>query len=191
MSLARLLADVRACEVCAADLPCGPRPVVHAHRGARLMIIGQAPGRRVHETGIAWNDPSGDRLRAWLGLDKDVFYGEGVALMPMGFCYPGTGASGDLPPRPECAPLWHRPLLDALPNVELTLLLSRYAHVAYLGSRIEKTVTATVARWREFLPAYLPMPHPSPRNNRWLRKNAWFEAEVVPDLRARVAAMGL
>jgi uracil-DNA glycosylase len=187
MKLKRLLADVRACEVCAENLPLGPRPIVSAHEEARILIIGQAPGKRVHESGVPWDDPSGTRLRQWLGIDDKVFYSKQVALIPMGFCYPGTGRSGDLPPRPECAELWHAQLLSRLPNVRVTLLLSRYALKAYLGPRMKRNLTETVRAWKEYLPAYLPMPHPSPRNNRWLKQNPWFETDVLPDLRRRVS----
>lgn len=189
MRLDRLLTEVRACEVCVEHLPLGARPILSAHTEARLLIIGQAPGKRVHESGVPWDDASGKRLRAWLGIDERAFYGKRVALVPMGFCYPGTGRSGDLPPRKECAELWHERLLGLLPEVQLTLLLSRYAHVAYLGPRIKRTLTDTVAAWREYLPRYLPLPHPSPRNNRWLKQNPWFEEEVVPTLQARVATL--
>ncbi len=184
-----LLSDIRACEVCSEHLPLGPRPVLSAHRDARLLIIGQAPGKRVHESGVPWGDPSGDRLRAWLGVDKRVFYSKRIALIPMGFCYPGTGRSGDLPPRPECAPLWHEPLLEKQGGIKLTLLLSRYAHAYYLGTRQKKNLTETVKAWREYTPAILPLPHPSPRNNIWLKKNPWFPAEVLPYLRRRVTML--
>lgn len=182
-----LLQDIRRCEICREHLPCPPRPVVQVAPEARLLIIGQAPGRRVQESGIPWDDPSGKRLREWLGIDADTFYDPNkVALVPMGFCYPGTGKSGDLPPRPECAPQWHEPLLAALPDVQLTLLLSQYALTNYLKDRRKKTLTATVQAWREFAPEFLPLPHPSPRNNLWLRKNPWFPEDVLPYLRQRV-----
>lgn len=188
----RLMQDIRDCDVCRAHLPLGPRPTVQANPEARLLIIGQAPGRRVHESGIPWDDPSGRRLREWLGMDEATFYdGSKVALVPMGFCYPGTGKSGDLPPRPECALRWHESLLGALPRVELTLLLSQYAIREYLGSGRKKTLTETVRAWQEYAPQYIPLPHPSPRNNRWLRKNPWFEEDVLPYLRQRVAALHL
>jgi uracil-DNA glycosylase len=152
--------------------------------------VGQAPGTRVHQTGIPWDDPSGDRLRAWLGADRDVFYDERrFAIVPMGFCYPGRGRSGDLPPRPECAPLWHPKLRPLLPEIGLTLLVGQYAQAHYLGSRRHGTLTETVRAWREFLPEFLPLPHPSPRNTRWLAVNPWFERDVVPELRARVHAL--
>jgi uracil-DNA glycosylase len=160
---------------------------------ARLLVIGQAPGTRVHATGIPWNDPSGDRLRSWLGLDPGVFYDQSkVAIMPMGFCYPGRGHSGDLPPRPECAPLWHDRILAHLPAIELTLLIGRYAQDRYLGARRRDSLTETVKAWREYLDdGYLPLTHPSPRNRLWLKNNPWFEAEVVPFLKNRIAGMHL
>lgn len=183
----QLLSDIRACQVCAAHLPHGPRPVVQASPQATLLIIGQAPGRRVHETGIPWNDPSGDRLRDWLQLPRDVFYDEQrVAIIPTAFCYPGKGKSGDLPPRPECAPLWHPRLMQALPNVQLTLLIGRYAQEFALGEQCKRTLTETVAAYQQYLPRYLPLPHPSPRNQSWWKANPWFETDVLPVLRERV-----
>lgn len=182
-----LLAEVRACRLCAAQLPLGPRPVLCADTRARVLIVGQAPGTRVHETGIPWNDPSGDRLRAWLGVDREAFYdGRRFAIIPTGLCYPGRGRSGDLPPRPECAPLWHPRLEALLPDIGLTLLIGQYAQAYYLGGRRKATLTATVRAWREFLPEYLPLPHPSPRNTHWLQVNPWFERDVIPVLRRRV-----
>ena len=183
--LATALTEARACQVCAAHLPLGPRPVVRASTSAPLLIIGQAPGTRVHETGVPWNDPSGDRLRDWLGLDRDAFYDESrIAIMPMGFCYPGVDKSGgDKPPRKECAPLWHDLLLGLMPGVELTLLVGMYAQRRYLGDRAARSLTETVRGWRDYLPDYLPLPHPSWRNTAWLRKNPWFDAEIVPYLR--------
>jgi uracil-DNA glycosylase len=181
-----LLREVRACRLCEAHLPLGPRPVVQLGGGARILIIGQAPGTRVHNTGIPWNDPSGDTLRRWLEVGREQFYDpELFAIMPMGFCYPGKGKSGDLPPRPECAPTWHQRILDALPHIELTLLIGQYAQRYYLGNRYP-TLTETVRHWREFAPTQLPLPHPSPRNRRWLRDNPWFEQEELPALRERV-----
>ncbi len=182
---------MRACRVCAAQLPLGPRPVLRAGAGARLLIIGQAPGTRVHETGIPWNDRSGERLRDWLAVDRDTFYDqERVAIVPMGFCYPGRDPrGGDKPPRPECAPLWHPPLTAALPAVELTLLVGLYAQTRYLGTRRRSTLTETVRAWHDYGPDSLPLPHPSWRNTAWLKKNPWFEAELLPELRARVAAL--
>lgn len=185
-----LLARVRACTVCAAYLPNPPRPILIASPGARLLIVGQAPGRRVHETGIPWNDPSGDLLREWLGMSREAFYGDPrIAIVPTGLCYPGTVNGSDLPPRPECAPLWHPPLRAAMPGIRLTLLVGAYAQAYYLGERRGRTLTDTVAAWRDFAPDYLPMPHPSPRNRGWLKLNPWFEAEVLPVLRERVGSL--
>jgi uracil-DNA glycosylase len=188
----RLLKDVRACAVCAAHLPLGPHPVVRMAPSARLLIIGQAPGTRVHETGIPWNDRSGDQLRAWLGLDRDIFYDETrIAIMPMGFCYPGRDArGGDSPPRPECAPLWHERLLRHLPAVELTLLVGQYAQARYLGPRRKTTLTETVRNWTAYLPdRLLPLPHPSWRNTGWQKRQPWFAAELLPALREQVARL--
>jgi len=186
--LEKLLAEARACRLCAEHLPLGPRPVLRAAASARLLIVGQAPGTRVHETGIPWNDRSGDRLRDWLQIPAEVFYDESkVAIVPMGFCYPGVDAKGgDRPPRPECAPLWHPPLREALQQVELTLLVGMYAQAHYLGRRRQKTLTETVRHWRDYLPEFLPLPHPSWRNTAWLKKNPWFEKDLLPELRRRV-----
>ena len=183
-----LLARIRACRVCAEALPLGPRPVVRAADSARVMIVGQAPGTRVHETGIPWNDRSGERLRSWLALPPERFYDETrIAIVPMGFCYPGkVERGGDKPPRPECAPLWHEPVLAALPKVELTLLIGLYAQGRYLGRRRKGSLTDTVRSWRDYSPELVPLPHPSWRNTAWLRKNPWFETELLPDLRRRV-----
>jgi uracil-DNA glycosylase len=187
-SLDLLLAEVRACRHCARMLGYEPRPVLRARATARLLIVGQAPGTKVHETGIPWNDPSGDRLRAWLALDRETFYDESrVAIIPMGLCYPGRAPrGGDLPPRPECASLWLDRLLAHLPRLELTILVGGYAQRHYLADRAKPSLTETVRAWREYLPRYIPVPHPSFRNNRWLRDNPWFESEVVPYLRERV-----
>lgn len=192
-SLAQLLEDIRACRLCAEDLPCGPRPVVQAGRSARLRIVGQAPGRKVHETGIPWNDASGDRLRLWLGLSEARFYDpRRVAIIPMGFCYPGKAGSGDNPPRPECAPHWHDRLDAELPDIALTLLIGHYAQACYLGRRRRSTLGETVRAWRDYLPlGYIPLPHPSPRNQPWLAKNPWFEKELLPGIRAAIDALGL
>ena len=184
-----LLARIRACTICAAHLPAGPRPIIAGHPSARIVIIGQAPGRKVHASGIAWDDASGRNLRAWMAMSEEVFYDPAqVALVPMGFCYPGTGRSGDLPPRPECAPEWHAPLLDAMPNIQLTLLIGMYAQRQYLGTAAKKTLTETVAASAEYGPGFLPLPHPSPRNNIWQRRNPWFGTDVLPTLQERVAA---
>lgn len=185
-SLTALLRDVRACTICAPALEHGVRPVVRARASARILVAGQAPGRRVHASGVPFDDPSGERLRAWMGVSKDEFYDERrVAIVPMGFCYPGTGNSGDLAPRPECAPAWRAALLERLPKVQLTLAIGQYAIAWHLeGSR--RPLTEVVRGWRQHRPALLPLPHPSPRNNLWLRNNPWFEAEVLPYLRRRV-----
>lgn len=181
-----LLKEVRACKVCEPSLPLGANPVIQASSSAKLLIIGQAPGTRVHETSIPWNDPSGNRLREWLALDKETFYDPNkIAIMPMGLCYPGKGKSGDLPPRKECAPLWHQRVLDQLPNIEMTLLIGQYAQNYYLSDK-PKNLTETVQQWQRWAPNCLPLPHPSPRNTLWLKKNPWFEAEVVPFIRSYV-----
>lgn len=186
-SFESLLLDVRSCTICAGHLPLGPRPVVQVHPAARILIVGQAPGRRVHETGLPFNDPRGDRLRDWTGMSRDVFYDDRkVALVPMGFCYPGTGKAGDLPPRPECATTWREVLLSRLRKLELTLVIGQYAHAYHLKDRAP-TLTESVRNWRTYWPRIVPLPHPSPRNNMWLRRNPWFEQEVIPALRERVA----
>lgn len=187
-SLKTVLAEARACTHCAEHLPLGPRPVLRASASARIVIIGQAPGTRVHETGIPWNDPSGDTLRAWLDIDRETFYDESrIAIVPMGFCYPGRmPRGGDAPPRPECAPMWHARLLAALPHIEATILCGQYAHAYYLEGRKKRTLAETAAAWREYAPAMWPLVHPSPRNRLWLKRNPWFESEVVPALRAHV-----
>ncbi len=188
-NLKKLLTEIRACQVCSAHLPHAPNPIVRAHANARLLLIGQAPGRRVNETGIPWNDPSGDTLREWLQLSREQFYDERlVAIVPSGFCYPGTGKSGDLPPRPECAPLWHAPLLAAMPKIKLTLLIGGYAQAYYLKEDIQPTLTETVANYVVYLPQFLPLPHPSPRNRLWFKRNPWFTDEVLPLLQKRVRA---
>ncbi len=181
-----LLTRVRACRLCEPELPLGTRPVLQLHPDARILIAGQAPGRRVHETGVPFDDPSGTRLREWLGIERERFYDpHTVALLPMGFCYPGTGKNGDLPPRPDCAATWRQPLLDQLPRIELTLVLGQYAQAWHLDGRRE-SVTTRVRNWRMHWPRVVPLPHPSPRNNRWLVQNSWFESELLPVLRARI-----
>jgi len=186
-SFASLLADVRGCVLCTEQLPLGPRPIIQAHPLARILIAGQAPGRKVHETGVPFNDASGERLRAWLGLSRQVFYdAKQVAILPMGFCFPGTGRSGDLPPRPECAPTWRTALLSRLKNLELTLVIGQYAQAYHLPDEAG-SVTAAVQAWRKNWPHIVPMPHPSPRNNLWLRRNPWFERDLIPALRTRVS----
>ena len=186
-TLAALLRDVRACELCAANLPLGPRPILQCHSAARILIAGQAPGRKVHESGVPFQDASGDRLRSWLGITPDVFYDERkIAILPMGFCFPGTGASGDLPPRPECAPAWRRELLSHFRTLQLTLVIGQYAQLYHLpGSG--SSVTEIVQSWSKQSPSIFPLPHPSPRNNRWIIQNPWFAQELLPALKARVA----
>lgn len=182
-----LLANIRSCKVCAEYLPLGSRPVVVAHPDSKIAVIGQAPGTKVHASGIPWDDASGKQLRKWLNVPDDVFYNETLfAITPMGFCYPGKGNSGDLPPRKECAPLWHLPLFDKMPNIELVLLIGMYAQNYYLGDKAKRTLTETVNNYPEYLPKYFVLPHPSPRNRLWLTKNPWFEKEVVPELEKRV-----
>ena len=188
--LAALLDEVRGCRLCAPHLPHPPRPVLRAEAGARILIVGQAPGRRVHESGIPWNDPSGDRLRGWLELDRETFYdARRIAIVPTGFCYPGTVGGADLPPRPECAPLWHPRLMRHLPRLELRILVGRYAQAYALGRHCRGSVGETVAAWREFAPAVFPTPHPSWRVTNWLKRNPRFETEVLPALRARLRAL--
>ncbi len=183
-----LLKDIRSCTICSEYLPKGPRPIVAGSDKSKLLIIGQAPGRRVHESGIPWDDPSGDHLRSWLSVDKSTFYDEDqIALMPMGFCYPGSGKSGDLPPRPECAEHWHDKMISGLKGVELTLLVGQYAQKHYLQKRFKSNLTETVRSFKDYKPEFLPLPHPSPRNRIWMKKNEWFEKEVLPYLQRRVA----
>lgn len=188
----RLVAEIRACEICRAHLPNPPRPVFQAEPSARILIVGQAPGRKVHDTGIPFNDPSGDRLRHWLGVSRETFYDPALfAIIPMGFCYPGTGKGGDLPPRPECAEHWRTELLAELPSIRLTIVLGRYAHDWHLGKKSPaKPLADTVRDWRHHLQSDIaPMPHPSPRNIRWFKANPWFEADMIPAVRTRVAEL--
>ena len=194
--LESLLSEIRACRICEAHLPLGPRPVVVARGPARILIIGQAPGTKVHATGIPWNDRSGDTLRGWMAVDRETFYDpDRIAILPMGFCYPGVMPSkngksgGDAPPSPECAPAWHERVLAHLPNIDLVLLAGMYAQARYLGERRKHTLTETVASWREYGPKLLPLPHPSWRSGNLIRKNPWFETELLPELRSRVAAL--
>lgn len=184
----RLLGEIHACRICAAHLPLGCRPVLQASASARVLIVSQAPGRKVHETGIPFNDPSGERLRDWMGIDRDSFLDpRKVAIVPMGFCFPGSGRSGDLPPRPECAPTWHPRLMPMLTKIRLTLLIGRYAQLGLLGRQGGHNLTQTVEAWREHLGnGILPLPHPSPRNQGWFKHHPWFLAEVVPALREQV-----
>ena len=182
-----LLADIRACRLCEAQLPLGPRPVLRASGTSRLLIVGQAPGTKVHASGTPWDDASGKRLREWLEMDAETFYDASrIAIVPMGFCYPGKSGSGDAPPRPECRATWHPRLLPLLENVRLTLLIGQYAQDYFLGKRRKTTLTETVAAWREYMPEHLPLPHPSPRNVGWFKANPWFEHDVVPALREQV-----
>lgn len=185
-----LLKQVRACRLCEAQLPLAPKPVLQAGVAARILIVGQAPGRKAHESGLPFNDPSGDRLRRWLGVDREAFYDpDKFALVPMGFCYPGTGSGGDLPPLPQCAATWRERILKALPHVELTLVMGQYALAWHLPQRRSASVSALVSTWQDHWPRLLPMPHPSPRNQRWLAQHPWFEQEVIPHLRARVQSL--
>ena len=189
MSLEILAGRISECRACSAALPFPPNPILRVGSPlARILVIGQAPGQKAHLTSTPWNDPSGDRLRDWLGVTPEQFADPTkIALMPMGFCFPGRGKSGDLPPRPECAHLWHDKILACLPNIELTLLIGRYAQERYLGGRRQATLSETVQNWRDHIKdGYLPLVHPSPRNGIWLRKNGWFEEDVVPLLRERV-----
>jgi uracil-DNA glycosylase len=189
-TLQALLTAVRKCRVCEDQLPLGPRPVLRVGEKARILVVGQAPGVRVHTTGIPGDDPSGVRLRAWMGLDTDRFYDESeIAIIPMGYCYPGRGNGGDLPPRRECATLWLDHLLARLPRIELTLLIGLHAQRHFLGSRRKRSLTETTKAWREFGPKYLPLPHPSPRNTPWFQRNPWFEHELLPVLRERVKSL--
>lgn len=185
----KLKNDVRACRLCSRDLPLGPRPVFQCGRRARILIAGQAPGKKVHESGIAFDDASGERLRSWMGIDAATFYNiDKVAILPMGFCYPGKGKSGDLPPRPECAVTWRHALLDTMPKIELTLVIGQYAQAWHLAENSKRTLTDTVKAWRDYAPHMIPLPHPSGRNNIWLKKNPWFATELLPQLKSRVTA---
>lgn len=187
MSYSSLLDDVRVCTICEAHLPLGPRPVLQLHPKARILIAGQAPGKKVYDTGVPFDDASGNRLREWLGVTREVFYNpHHIAILPMGFCFPGSGGSGDRPPRPECAPAWRKQLLGQLRHLEVTLVLGRYAQ-AYHFDEGSLSLTELVKSWRIHWPRMVPLPHPSPRNNRWLRRNPWFEDELLPSLRERVA----
>ncbi len=180
-----LLEKVRACTICK-DLPLGPRPILQISSHAKLLIIGQAPGRITHQKGVPFDDPSGDRLRNWLGVNRSTFYDASkIAIVPMGFCFPGTGKGGDLPPRSECAPAWRKPILASLVSIELTLIIGRYAIDWHLPEYSGHTVTAAVQSWTNVWPSQLILPHPSPRNNRWLKSNPWFEDDVIPALRKR------
>jgi uracil-DNA glycosylase len=186
-SLASLLEEVRRCRACEAHLPLGPRPVVQVGARARILIVGQAPGKAVHESGIPWNDASGKTLRRWMGITVETFYdSEQIAIIPMGYCYPGRGNSGDLPPRRECAELWLDKLMGHLPDIRLTLLVGQYAQKHFLGSQRKATLAATVDAWEAYAPEFFPLLHPSPRNTPWLRRHPWFEEHLLPELRHRV-----
>ena len=189
-TLSKLVKDIRSCTLCAEHLPFGPRPIIQVSGFAKILIVGQAPGSRVHETGIPFNDPSGDLLREWMGIDKEVFYDEKkIALVPMGFCFPGTGKLGDLPPRPECADTWRVKLLEQLNNIQLTIIVGQYAQAWHLDQGSKVNLTEIVMAWREYWPKAIPLPHPSPRNNIWLKKNPWFVEEVLPSLRRKVKSV--
>ena len=185
----QLLTEIKQCTICQKFLPLGPNPVVSGSPTAKIIIIGQAPGTKVHASGIPWDDASGRQLRKWMNVSDEVFYDDSkIAIMPMGFCYPGKGKSGDLPPRPECAPQWHELLLQQMPALELFILIGQYAQAHYLGKQRKKNLTETVKAHQEYLPNFFPLPHPSPRNRFWLSKNPWFEEEVVKAFQARVSA---
>lgn len=182
-----LLCDISQCTICKANLPLGPRPVVTANQNSKIIIIGQAPGTKVHASGIPWDDQSGKKLRDWLGVTNEDFYNtENFAIVPMGFCYPGKGKTGDLPPRIECAPQWHSLLLEEMPNIELFILIGAYAQKYYLKGKAKRTLTETVGDYQNYLPKFFPIPHPSPTNRFWRAKNPWFEELVVPELKASV-----
>lgn len=186
--LASLLSQIKECSICEEQLPLGCRPVLSASTESKILVIGQAPGIRVHNSGVPWDDPSGVNLRKWLQVDKVTFYNPThFAIIPMGFCYPGTGKSGDLPPRKECAPHWHNQLLELMPNIKLSLLIGQYAQKYYLKKEVKKNLTETVRAYHEYLPNYCPLPHPSPRNNIWQKKNQWFKQDVLPNVGKMVA----
>jgi uracil-DNA glycosylase len=188
IDLRRTLAEIKDCQQCAAHLPHGPRPALAASPSARLLIVGQAPGLKVQQSGIPWNDLSGQLLRTWLQLTSEQFYDDKrIAIVPMGFCYPGKGSSGDLPPRPECAPLWHERVVSGMPELRLILLIGQYAQRYYLQERMQAGLTETVAHFKDYLPRYFPLPHPSPRNRFWFTRNPWFDQEVLPALRRQIS----
>jgi uracil-DNA glycosylase len=183
----KLIKEISSCNVCKEHLELGPRPIVSAHRKSKIVVIGQAPGTVVHKTGIPWDDKSGENLRVWMGINNNDFYNsQKIAIIPMGFCYPGKGKSGDLPPRKECAPLWHNPLFNKLQEVELILLIGKYAQDYYLKNDAKKTLTETVKNYQKYLPKYFVLPHPSPRNNIWQAKNEWFPRLVITELQKEI-----
>jgi uracil-DNA glycosylase len=182
-----LLKEIKDCRVCERYLPLGPRPILRISPSARILLVGQAPGIKVHESGVPWKDASGIRLRQWLEVDEPTFYdARRCAIVPMGMCYPGRGTGGDLPPRPECAPLWHDRIFALMPQIRLTILIGQYALAKFLGERRQPTLAQTVAAWESYAPQFIALPHPSPRNLNWLKLNPWFEKDVVPMLRRRV-----
>ncbi|MEI7628755.1 MAG: uracil-DNA glycosylase family protein [Bacteroidota bacterium] len=182
-----LLKEIKACTICKEHLPFAPKPIIRASARSKILIIGQAPGQKVQNSGIPWDDASGKELRSWLNVTSDQFYDTSIfAIMPMGMCYPGTGKSGDLPPRKECATAWHEKVLAKIPNIQLTLLIGKYAQDYYLGKLVKENLTETVRNYKEYLPNYLPLPHPSPRNNIWKKKNEWFAHDILPILNFRV-----
>ena len=182
-----LLNEIRSCTICSKDLLLGPRPIVSLHQESKILVIGQAPGLAVHHSGIPWDDKSGENLRSWMNIDTHIFYDpKQIAIVPMGFCYPGKGKSGDLPPRPECAPQWHSSILKQLTNLKLTMLIGGYAQKYYLNKEAKSNLTETVRSFKEYLPKFFVLPHPSPRNNIWRAKNKWFDDEVLPRLKLEV-----
>ena len=182
-----LITEAQSCRLCKECLPLGPRPVFSIHPKSKVLIIGQAPGTKVHATGIPWNDLSGEELRRWMGVDRELFYNPEIfGIMPMGFCYPGRGKGGDMPPRPECGPTWHERMRAEMSQVQLTLLIGQYAQKYYLGSMRKNTLTQTVMAYEEYLPDFFPLVHPSPRNRMWQRRNPWFETKFIPVLQERV-----
>ena len=186
-TLQTLVNEISACQICSGELPLKPRPVLQVDQRARILVAAQAPGRKVHETGIPFNNPSGDRLRDWMGIPPATFYDPSkIAIVPMGFCYPGSGKTGDRPPRPECAAAWRVELLGKLPDLQFTLVIGQYVAAYHLRSSHMSTLTETIKAWRNYWPTIVPLPHPSPRNQIWLRKNPWFSRDILPALRKRI-----
>ncbi|GAA3518798.1 uracil-DNA glycosylase family protein [Aquimarina addita] len=185
-----LLSEIKSCNVCKTNLPLGAKPIISAHQKSKIALVSQAPGIIAHRSGTAWNDPGGKRLKQWLHIDDHQFYNpKNFAIVPIGFCYPGKGTGGDLPPRPECAPLWHSTLFEKMKELQLIILIGQYAQKYYLKNSVKKTVTTTVQSYKEYLPLYFPIPHPSPRNRTWMSKNPWFEERVIPELKNSVASI--